>query len=152
MRILVDADACPVVKIIEKVANENSIPVILFYDTSHSTQSDYSEIVIVSKGADAVDYALISKLKSFDIVVTQDYGVATMALTKKAYVINQNGREYTTENIDRLLFERHMAKKIRESSSKSHLKGPRKRTDEDNKIFEMEFEKLINRIGGSNDK
>lgn len=151
MRILVDADACPVVKIIERVAEQFKIPVILFYDTAHSTYSDYSEIVIVSKGPDAVDYALIGRLNKGDIVVSQDYGVATMALTKDAYPINQNGRLYTNENIDKLLFERHVSGKARKASSKSHLKGPRKRTYEDNKSFEESFIELIKKVSDLND-
>lgn len=151
MRILVDADACPVVRIIERVALQFKIPVILFYDTSHATYSDYSEIVIVSKGPDAVDYALISRLNKGDIVVSQDYGVATMALTKDAYSINQNGRLYTNDNIDKLLFERHLSSVARRASSKSHLKGPRKRTVGNNKSFEECFIELIKEVSDLND-
>ena len=65
--------------------------------------------------ADAVDLALINLCQAGDIVVTQNYGVAAMALGKNAYAIHQNGWRYTSENIDRLLMERHMAKKARRS-------------------------------------
>lgn len=143
MRIYVDADACPVVRIVEKVAKKYQLPVALLCDTNHVLSSDYSEVVIVGAGADAVDFKLISLCKAGDIVVTQDYGVAAMALGKKAHGIHQSGKWYTDENIDQMLMERHLAKKARRGSSKNHLKGPRKRGAEDDQRFEESFEKLI---------
>ena len=82
MRVFVDADACPVVGIIEKVAKEYNVPVTLLCDTNHVLFSDYSEVIVVGAGADAVDYKLISICHKGDIVVSQDYGVAAMALGK----------------------------------------------------------------------
>jgi len=146
MKIFVDADACPVIKIVEKVARENEIEVCLLCDTNHVLQSDYSEVKIIGAGADAVDFALINLAKRGDIVVTQDYGVAAMALGKGCYGIHQSGRWYTNENIDRLLMERHMAKVARRTSSKNHLKGPKKRTKEDDERFEESFRKLIEKV------
>lgn len=143
MKIFVDADACPVVRIVEKIAAENKVGVCLLCDTNHILQSDYSEIKIIGAGADAVDFALVNLCKSGDIVVTQDYGVAAMALGKRAYAIHQSGRWYTNDNIDQLLMERHMAKAARRAKSKNHLSGPRKRTAEDDKHFEESFRKLI---------
>lgn len=143
MEIYVDADACPVVRIVEKVAEENKIKVCLLCDTNHVLQSDYSEIKIIGAGADAVDLALINLCRSGDIVVTQDYGVAAMALGKAAYAIHQSGRWYTNDNIDQLLMERHMAKAASRAKSKNHLCRPGKRTLEDDKHFEESFRKLI---------
>ena len=60
MKILVDADACPVVRIVEKVAKKHEVPVTLLCDTNHVLSSDYSEVMIVGAGADAVDFKLIS--------------------------------------------------------------------------------------------
>jgi uncharacterized protein YaiI (UPF0178 family) len=82
-----------------------------------------------------VDLALVNLCRTGDVVVTQDYGVAAMALGKGAYAIHQNGWQYTSENIDRLLMERHMAKKARRAKKKVHLKGPDKRTRADNEKF-----------------
>ena len=143
MRVFVDADACPVVGIIEKVAREHNVPVTLLCDTNHVLSSDYSEVIVVGAGADAVDYKLISICHKGDIVVSQDYGVAAMALGKGAYAINQSGKWYTNENIDQMLMERHLNKKARRASRKNHLKGPRKRTSEDNERFRESFEKMI---------
>ena len=103
MRVFVDADACPVVGIIEKVAREHNVPVTLLCDTNHVLSSDYSEVIVVGAGADAVDYKLIGICHKGDIVVSQDYGVAAMALGKGAYAIHQSGKWYTNENIDQML-------------------------------------------------
>ena len=143
MKIFVDADACPVVPIVENIAKKYNVPVTLLCDTNHILSSDYSEVVIVGAGADAVDFKLISLCRQGDIVVTQDYGVAAMALGKNAYAIHQSGKWFTDENIDQMLLERHLAKKARRGSSKNHLKGPRKRTAEDDQRFEESFEKLL---------
>ena len=143
MKIFVDADACPVVDIVEDIATKYNIPVTLLCDTNHVFTSDYSEVIVVGAGADAVDYKLISICHRGDIVVTQDYGVAAMALGKGAFAIHQSGKWYTNENIDQMLMERHLNKKARRASSRNHIKGPRKRTEEDDQRFAESFEKLL---------
>ena len=134
MQIFVDADACPVVAIVEKVAKMHAVPVTLLCDTNHVLSSGYSKVIVVGAGADAVDYKLISICRKGDIVVSQDYGVAAMALGKGAYAI---------DNIDQMLMERHLNKKARRSTHKSHMKGPRKRTPEDDERFAQSFEKMV---------
>lgn len=143
MQIYVDADACPVVGIVKETAKKYKIPVTLLCDINHVLHSDYSDVVVVGAGADAVDYKLISICHRGDIVVSQDYGVAAMALGKGAYAIHQSGKWYTNDNIDQMLMERHLNKKARRSSHKNHIKGPKKRTEEDNERFAQSFEKLI---------
>ena len=143
MKIYVDADACPVTRIVERVARKHELPVTLMCDTNHILSSDYSEVKVISAGADAVDFALTNMCQKGDIVVSQDYGVAAMVLGKGAYAIHQSGRWYTNDNIDQLLMERDICKKIRRSNSRSHGKGPSKRTADDDRRFEESFEKLI---------
>lgn len=146
MKILVDADACPVVSVVERMARAYQIPVVLLCDTNHVLKSDYSQVKTIGAGADAVDFALVNECRKADIVVTQDYGVAAMALGKGAFCIHQSGKWYTNENIDQMLMERHIAKKARRSSGKHHLKGPSKRTEEDDKRFEESLGRLILKV------
>ena len=141
IQILVDADACPVKQIIVRIAKELQIPVTMLSDTAHRLGDGYSRIVTVDKEADSVDFALIGLLKSGDVVVTQDYGVAAMALGKGARVINQNGLVYSDANIDGLLMERHIGGKVRRAGGRT--KGPPKRTAEDDARFEVAFIKLL---------
>ena len=143
MQIYVDADACPVVDIVEKTARKYQISVTLLCDTNHILTSGYSEVIVVGAGADAVDYKLISLCHRGDIVVSQDYGVAAMALGKGAYAIHQSGKWYTDENIDQMLMERHLNKKARRASQKNHFKGPKKRTGEDDERFAQSFERMV---------
>mgnify|MGYP000089041634 FL=1 len=143
MHIYVDADACPVIAIIENKAQKYNVAVTLLCDTNHVLTSAYSEVVVVGAGADAVDYKLINICQKGDVVVSQDYGVAAMALGKGAYAIHQSGKWYTNDNIDRMLMERHLNKKARRNSNKAHLKGPKKRTKKDDERFSESFEKLI---------
>lgn len=112
-------------------------------NANHVLSSDCSEVIVVGAGADAVDYKLISICHKGDIVVSQDYGVAAMALGKGVYAIHQSGRWYTNDNIDQMLMERYLNKKARRSSHKNHIKGPKKRTSEDDERFAQSFEKMI---------
>ncbi len=146
MKILVDADACPVVSSVELVARKYRIPVILLCDTNHVLQSAYSEVKVVGAGTDAVDFALVGFCQKGDLVVTQDYDVAAMILGNGAYGIQQSGKWYTDENIDHMLMERHISKKVRRSKSKHHMKGPAKRTAEDDTRFEESLERLLQKI------
>ena len=144
--ILVDADACPVIREVESVARKNGLPVVLLCDEHHVMHSEYAQVRYVSSGADAVDIALMNLCRRGDIVVTQDYGVAAMALGKGAYAIHHSGKRYTDANIDIMLMERHLARKARRASGKHHLRGPAKFTEENRHQFSCALEDLINNV------
>lgn len=129
MRIIVDADACPSIDVITELAKSNQKELILYSDTSHNLSSDYAVIKTISKSFQAVDMAIANDLKKNDILITQDYGLALIGLTKKAYVVNPKGKIYTNDNIDQMLFERFLGTKNRKQNI--HMKGPKKRTDDD---------------------
>ena len=152
IKILIDADACPVVHIAETIARKHTIEVILLCDTNHVLHSDYSEVMIIGAGTGAVDFALVSICQKGDIVITQDYGVAAMILGKGAFGIHQSGKWYTNGNIDQMLMERHLAKKARRTKAKNHLKGPAKRTEEDDLHFADSLERLIDKISDSKEE
>ena len=141
MKILIDADGCPVVSETIKIAAEFKINVLLLCDTAHIMQREGAETIVVSQGADAVDFALVNRVVSGDLVITQDYGLAAMVLSKQAYVLNQNGFQYTNENIDSLLHTRYVSKKIRNAGGR--VKGPKKRQKLDNANFENGLRKLL---------
>lgn len=144
MRILIDGDGCPVVDLTIKISRKFNIEVIIMCDTSHIFNKDGAKTMVFSKGADSVDFALINLLKKDDIVITQDYGLAAIAINKASYVINQNGLIYSNENIDRLLYSRHISKKIRKSGGRT--KGPKKRTKEDDLNFERTLTEICDKL------
>lgn len=145
-KVLVDADGCPVVDLTIKIAQEFHLEVILICDTSHRIERAGAETVVVDKGADAVDFVLVNRVEKGDIVVTQDYGLAAMVLAKQGFALNQNGLIYTEGNIDRLLHMRHISKKARRAGNR--LKGPKKRTSEEDQKFAHSFTLLCKKILG----
>ena len=142
MKILIDADGCPVVKQATQIAKENNIEVVIFCDTSHIISSGYAEVVTVSKGADSVDFALVNKVHSGDIVITQDYGLAAMVLSKGGRAITQNGMIISDSNLGLLLTTRYESKKARMSGA--HLKGPKKRSAQNDEAFIKSFKSMLN--------
>lgn len=144
MQILVDADACPVKDIIVRIAKEYMLGVVMMIDTSHELNDGYSRVVTVDKARDGVDIALINLAEKGDVVVTQDFGLAALALGKGAFGINQNGLVFNGDNMDKLLFERFLGQKIRRAGGRT--KGPRKRSIDDDIRFEAAFRKMITKI------
>ena len=142
-RLLVDADACPVVREAEECAIRAGVPMTLLCDGHHLLLSEYAAVIHVSSGADAVDIALINLCRAGDVVITQDYGVAAMALGRGAFALHHSGREYTNDNIDMLLMERHAAGKARRAAGKKHLRGPGKFTREDRERFTAALTALL---------
>ena len=113
MNILIDADGCPVVDLTLQIAKQFSVPVIILCDTSHQIEREGAQTLVFDKGADSVDFALVNRVKPGDVVVTQDYGLASMCLAKCARVLNQNGLEYTADNIDALMLRRYSEEEIK---------------------------------------
>ncbi|MCL1950293.1 MAG: DUF188 domain-containing protein [Turicibacter sp.] len=141
MKILIDADGCPVVDLSIRLAKKAGIGAMIFCDSSHVFEREGVPTITVMKGWDAVDFELIKYIETGDIVVTQDYGLAAMALAKEGRAISQNGLVFTPANIDQLLASRHMAQKARKA--KVRLKGPAKRILEDDVAFEMALKRLL---------
>ena len=132
MRILVDADACPVKQQIVHLAKKYKIPVIMIIDTSHIIDDGYSKVITVDKARDSVDIKLINILSDDDIVVTQDYGVAAMALGKGACALNQNGLIYNKDKMDRVFVERFLGQKVRRSGGRTTNIKKRGREEDEN--------------------
>ena len=144
MKIIIDADGCPVTSIASEEAKSCGAECIAVCDTAHEFHLDGVSVITVSKGADSADYKIANLVGNGDIVVTQDYGLATMCLARNAHAINQNGMRYTAENIDGLLFSRHVAKKVRNAGGR--IKGPAKRKPTQNDDFRRELRRLIDDI------
>ncbi len=146
MKILIDADACPVVDIVLKIAAEYEKECIIICDTAHYISREGTVTVTVEKGADSVDFKLVNMINEDDIAVTQDYGLAAMCLAKKAVPLNQNGLIFTDKNIEELLYTRFVSKKIRMAGGRT--KGPKKRTKEQDFSFEKSLRMLIDKQKG----
>ena len=131
------------VDIAVRIAGEYGIPCLILCDTAHIFDKAGAQTITVAKGNDSVDFALVNRVKPGDIVITQDYGLAAMCLARRAVPMSQNGLVYSDENMDGLLYERHMAKKIRMAGGR--MKGPSKRTARQDAAFEQALRALLSR-------
>ena len=141
MKIVIDADGCPVVKIAVQLCKIYSIPCMIVCDTAHQFQIEGVEVVTVDKGSDSADYVIANRITANDLVITQDYGLASMCLARNARVLHQDGWEYTSYNIDALLLQRHESHKYRVSGNR--MKGPKKRTQEQDRIFTATLQTIL---------
>lgn len=143
-QILVDADGCPVVEETIVLAKRYGLEVTLITDTAHVMNREDATTITVEKGSDSADFRLVNLVRKGDIIITQDYGLAAMVLSKGGHILNQNGSRYTNENIDGLLMSRHIGKKIRRAGGRT--KGTSKRTKEQDDRFVYALEALIREI------
>lgn len=144
MKIIVDADACPVKDIIFRETAHENIPVTLVSSISHFSNQDvpaHVETVYVDAGRDAADFKIVALTKKEDIVVTQDYGLASLLLPKGAKVLHHKGFEYDAMNINHLLDTRHMGAAIRQAGGRT--KGPKPFSKEDREAFRKLFNEKI---------
>lgn len=140
MRILVDADACPVKDIIIEIAKKFNVEVYMYFDLSHEYENKEVNVVFCDKGRDSVDLKIISQCQKDDVVITQDYGLASLALLKKAKVVHINGFTINEENIETLLTSRYNSLKQRKSGI---FKGPKKRNENDDEKFYVALLELM---------
>ncbi|MEG0290772.1 MAG: DUF188 domain-containing protein [Erysipelotrichaceae bacterium] len=143
MNIWIDADGCPVVDETIDLSIYYDCKVSIVCDYAHAYQNEEADIILVDTGSDSVDYALLSRVKAGDVVVTQDYGLAALVLSKQGYAINQYGQEYHDGNIDELLMKRAISQSYRKHHKFDHIA---KRTNKDDEAFIEGFHQLMNRI------
>lgn len=142
MKILVDGDSCSVKNIILEVALEYDIKVIFFSSINHLIDvSDLAEVLYVDSYSQAVDIKIANMLRKDDIVVTNDYGLASLAVEKESFCISNRGQIFNKENIDRFLLNRHITMEAKKK--KQRIRGPRKRHADDDKNFKKGLIKLI---------
>lgn len=146
MKIYVDADGSPVVNTAINVAKEFNLEIILVKNYAHRIHDDYAQVISVDISQDSADLYIVNHLNKGDIVITQDYGLAALVLSKDANVMNQNGMIFTKDNIDHMLNRRHIHSKIRRQGK--HHSKVKKRTSKSNSIFETKLRELIENING----
>lgn len=146
MKILVDADACPVKDIVEMIARQQGIAVTMFSNPHHLISSDYAGVVIVDSAPEAVDLAIINQTRAGDIVVSQDYGLASLVLARGAYAIHPDGRIYDSANIDTLLTQRYVNARARRAGQR--VSGPPKRGSAQDERFKKNLLQLLRLYAG----
>lgn len=136
MKVMIDGDASPVKKVAIEETKKRNIPIVLVSSFAHYStkeQPPHVEIIYVDSSAEAADYKIMQLASRGDILITQDYGLASLALGKGCIVLHQKGFEYTTNNIEKLLQDRYLSAQIRKSGKRT--KGPKPFTPEDSETF-----------------
>ncbi len=146
-KIIVDADSCPVKDIILRVAKESAIPVLVIASISHNMTCEGGDVrvITVDNIPQAADIAVMNNVTAGDIVVTGDYGLASLVLSKGALPMSSRGSVYSARNIDRLLLQRHIDAKIRRGGGRT--KGPKAFTTEDRHRFEEVIRRITKNFG-----
>ena len=141
MRLLIDGDACPDKQEIKELAIKYQIEMYVYIDYAHELEDDYYHVIACEVGNDSVDMAIVHDAKKGDLIITQDYGLASYLLCKDVKVLHISGEEINNNNIDKFLFSRYVSGQIRRSIK--HLKGPSKRTKEDKIRFLSKLEMML---------
>ena len=150
MRLLIDGDACPDRKEVIELALHYGVEVLLFIDFSHIIEDERIQIVMCEVGKDSVDQMILSYIQEGDLLISQDYGLASLALLKNAVVLHVTGKRISEDNINNLLTSRYLGHLSRKQNK--HVKGPKKRDYKTSQIFLRELEKLLieNKINEEN--
>lgn len=140
--IVVDADACPVKSEIEETALKFGADVCMVASYDHRMQRrEGIQVVQVDRSSQSVDLYIVNHIAPGDIVVTQDFGLACMALGKGAVVLSPRGEQYTDANIDYLMERRHEGARVRRGGGRT--KGPKAMTDADRLTFQQKLTKVL---------
>ncbi|MGY3766011.1 YaiI/YqxD family protein [Vagococcus vulneris] len=147
MRLVVDGDGSPVKNEVIELAEKYHLPVLIVTSVDHYTTKEYPEFidfVYVDKGADSADYRIVKEIQDGDIVITQDYGLASLLLTRKVRVFHHSGKEYLPETIDVLLAQRYMGSQLRKAGKRT--KGPKAFTQADHQKFLKDLDAVIKQL------
>ena len=143
--IYIDADACPVTRDALSVARSRRVPVVLVANTTQNlaryAERSGVECVEVSGGRDAADFAIVEQLEPGDVVVTQDIGLAAMALGRNARPLSPRGRVYSLATIDMELEVRHAEQQHRRAGGRTG--GPSAFEEEDRERFVAALKRLL---------
>lgn len=144
MRIIVDGDATPYKNEIFALSSQYQVSMYVYVDYAHLLKEAPYQVIECEIGHDSVDMHILSDLQKDDLLITQDYGLAALALGKGVKVLHVSGMEITSQNIDELLLRRYIGAHQRKSGK--HVKGPSKMTKEDQIYFLEQLDHLLNHL------
>ncbi|WCK53456.1 YaiI/YqxD family protein [Aneurinibacillus sp. Ricciae_BoGa-3] len=148
IEIWVDADSCPVKQDILAVAEAHNTVVhfVASYAHSLSIHHPQARTYAVDSEFQSADMFIINHVKPDNLVITDDYGLASLALEKRCLAIGTRGKEYTNENISLLLMSRHVSAEIARAGGRRRGPGPLRK--EEIARFRQVLQKLLHRLEG----
>ncbi|NBI29381.1 YaiI/YqxD family protein [Chengkuizengella marina] len=140
--IYVDADACPVKNEIIKLGKLFGIKIVMVASFDHSLKSEEGvENIQVDRSDQSADLYISNHISANDILITHDFGLASICLGKGVKVVSPRGKFYSIQSIDFLLENRHESAKKRRNGQ--YGKGPKPFTREDRNIFLQTMTKFL---------
>lgn len=154
--LFIDADSCPVLREAIDCARKERVACVIAGNTTQNlerhirpddprvpsaTGGFWVRVLSVGIGADSADFAIARALQPHDVLVTQDIGLASIALGRGAAAIGVRGRVYSAATIDSQLFIRHEEKKARRAGKRTS--GPAPFTSDDRKRFRANLRQLL---------
>jgi hypothetical protein len=151
MVVYLDADGMPFRDVVTDCARRFSVTVVAVTDRAHEIAPEEHLVhVTVDSGRDAVDFAIVNRVRKGDVVVTQDLGLASLVLHKGAVVISPRGHLYREKSMDRQLYVRWLHRKIRAAGGK--VRGPRRLSHVERDRFRRLLEKTMAATHRRNDE
>lgn len=141
MRVIVDGDGCPDKDGIATLAKKYHKDMYVFIDYAHVLESDEYQVIACDVGHDSVDMAIVNFAQKGDLVITQDYGLAGLLLSRQVQVLHVSGQIINEKNIHTLLSTRYLHSQMRKAGQRT--KGPSKRTVKNRELFLNQVEKLL---------
>ncbi|MBV1917160.1 MAG: YaiI/YqxD family protein [Sphingomonadaceae bacterium] len=146
MRILVDADACPVKEEIYKVAQRHKVPVTIVSNSWFRVpQSPLIDRIVVDDGFDAADDWIAEAADHRCIVITSDILLAERCLKANAAVISPTGKPFTAASIGSAVAVRAIMADLRAGGDQ--IGGPAPFTKADRSKFLQILDTELVRMG-----
>lgn len=149
MRILVDADSCPVVikDILYRAAERVRVPLVLVANTHLEVpDSAYISCIEVAAGPDIADDRIVDMVEANDLVISADLPLADRVIKKGGFVLNPRGDFYTYENIKDCLATRDLMDVLRNSGMDTG--GPSSFSHKNRHSFANQLDRFIMKHGG----
>ena len=144
MRILVDADSCPVVvkEILYRAAERVHVPLVLVANQCLIVPgSAYISCIEVPAGPDVADDRIVDMVEAGDLVISADLPLADRVIARGGFVLNPRGDLYTPENIKDRLATRDVMDLLRNSGMDAG--GPSSFSQKDRQAFANRLDRYL---------
>ncbi len=132
MTLWIDADACPraVKELVFRAALRTKVPAVLVANSAMFVpRSGAVRLIVVEKGLDVADQAIVEQSTVGDIVVTADIPLAAQLVDAGRVVIHPRGQVYTADNVKEALATRDLMQELRDAGLETGGPPPMKATD-----------------------
>lgn len=130
MKIFIDGDACSSKKVKQRFAGRKDTEVVTVVSIENCTNiHPATNTIVVDATPQAADIEIFNRMKRGDIVITKDYGLASLVLGKNGKAMSPTGFIYTKRNIGILLQQRYVNGILRNATGRRKKRRPKYRQE-----------------------